>query len=127
MKLHRFRNTGVHGSATGESSGRTYSQLDHTPDIGYATPGWVFEGACADTEIDMTADAATPKQLEAQRAVCRSCPVSFQCLKELIEINPPTGGIVGVRAGLSRTDWYNYKRHGVFEVGVKFARKKKSK
>ena len=122
MRLHRHINRS--GSLSDVGIGRVFSQRDEAPDTSCATPDWIFKGACSDTDVDMTADASTEKQLLAQRAVCMRCPVSFECLKELIEINPPRSGTSGIRAGLTSTDWNNYKRYSVLEVGMQFGKKK---
>lgn len=120
MKLHRQINRGG-GIGIGDT-GRIFSTREETPDTSYATPEWVFQSACADSEVDMTADTNSPKVLDAQRAVCMRCPVAFECLKEVIELD--NYAIAGVRAGLTNADWRRYKKTGTLSVEDKFARRR---
>jgi len=69
---------------------------------------WMDQAACKDSSIDFFSD--TPEEVRAALALCKTCPVVYECLKYTMDARPKTGvygGIVphGVSGGIHFTPW----------------------
>ncbi|MGI9118782.1 MAG: WhiB family transcriptional regulator [Acidimicrobiales bacterium] len=79
--------------------------LDLLVDFQRVRPPWMARAACRDhPEVDFFPDAprrGTPPNVAPALAVCKRCPVSYQCL-EFAEENGEAGGIWGGLAARQR-------------------------
>ena len=66
-----------------------------TPVFDWDNDGWRDQAACRDTNPDLFFPAGSTgvavEQIEAAKAVCRSCPVQDACLRFAFETNQEAG------------------------------------